>query len=216
MPDFSIFDMKLGEEKKEELPDWPEFSSGKNVGIAKKMYFNILARRDDIKTQLNNGVELKTRQKKILATDISESVGKNKYYLNAREFPTLKRFIDETNDALSRIQPTGAEFSRPKRVMGRTELVNRVSFLEKRLETENFSKMLDSQILNQFGSTRQNLIEAQKEIIELTEKLALKRKSEVDLIDQISTLFEELQALRNQLEELGVKPNPQKYLKVVK
>ncbi|MBR9886434.1 MAG: hypothetical protein GYB20_01855 [Oceanospirillales bacterium] len=214
MSDFSMFDLDLSSKPGYTLPDWSEFQGSKS-NTAEAMYRYVLEARDAIKIQLANGVDLRGKAKKIVLSNVSESVGKNADYLNKREFPTIVRFINELNDQLARLQPVGCE-PPPKSNISTVELKRRVKELEKQQKENNFSQLLTDRVIAQLGPLRQRNIKLEQENRELSESLLKERDQSAALIDQVSELLAEIYALNNRIRSLGHEPDPNTKMAIVK
>ncbi|MGP9635151.1 hypothetical protein ACT3R7_19070 [Halomonas sp. AOP43-A1-21] len=214
MSDFDMFNLDLSAKPSQIYPDWFEFEGSKSDS-AKGMYRYVLERRDAIKEELSNGVNLKGKAKKIVLSNVSESVGKNAAYLNKREFPTLVRFISELNDQLARLSPIGRVPS-PKYSMSTAELKSRAIELEKQLREHNFSQLLTERVISQLGPLRQRNIKVEQENRELIQTLHEVRDQNAALIDQISDLLREIHALNSQIKSLGHEPDPKPKMSIVK
>lgn len=214
MSDFCMFDLDLSSKPGYTLPDWPEFQGSKS-NTAEEMYRYVLEARDAITIQLANGVDLRGKAKKIILSNVSESVGKNADYLNKREFPTIVRFINELNDQLARLKPVGCE-PPPKRNISTVELKRRVTELEKQQKENNFSQLLTDRVIAQLGPLRQRNIKLEQENRELAGSLRKERDQSAALIDQVSELLEEIYELNNRIRSLGHEPDSKTKMAIVK
>jgi len=208
MSEFGQFDIDLTALDSSQHPSWPEFEGRRGV-VAKQMYARIVERRDAIKKALEDGIDLKGKERQVIAANIAKDVGKNANYLTKREFPTIHRFIAETNDILARLTPVGAK-SKPqvKASMTRKELIKRVDELETQLDKLGLEPLIENAMLEQLGVVRQQNIKLRAENDDLNEKLVKARKDQGSMTQQISDLLTEIHRLKRQVRKLGGNPEP--------
>jgi len=213
MSEFGQFDIDLTALESVQYPTWPEFE-GRSGDVARKMYIRIIERRDAVKEAFENGIDLKGRSRQVIAADIAKEVGKNPNYLTRREFPTLHRFIAETNETLAKLRPKGAKPKpKAKALMTHKELIKRVDELETQLDKIGLEQIIDNAALEQLGAIRQQNIRLRAENDELNEKLVKARKDLGSMSEQISDLLTEIHQLKKKVLELGGDPEPVSSLK---
>lgn len=205
MPDLSMFDLVEADvDDKKNRPDWPEFE-GSNSGNAIWMYEHVIERRDAIIKDLSNGIDLKGKAKKVIQSQIAVSLGKNADYLNRREFPNLVQFIQETNQQLARMKPTGGS-NITQRSSTKSELNQRIKELETILHTRNVEELINNKVLSQIGATQQERIRLRNENEDLRDELRDLRRKYNSAIDEITELATEIQTLKAQFRKLGGTP----------
>jgi len=204
MSDFSEFDIEFDSAEESRLPDWPELS-GPSSENAIAMYNLVLERRDSIIKQLSDGVELRGKAKKIVLSDIARSIGKNPDYLTAREFPMLRKFIEETNEHIAIKKPTGAKAQSVSKD-SKADLKAEVERLQNLLVTRNVEELINSRVLGMIGDSQSQRIKLEQKCDDLTDELKDLRKHLNSALNEITELVTENQNLKEQARELGGTP----------
>jgi len=204
MSDFDIFNLGSDIDEPTELPDWQEFS-GSKAANTEVMYKEVLARRDEIRKQLDNGVNLKGKAKQIVKSEIAKSVGRNADYLSKREFPSLSQFIEWTNKQLAQIDPAKGTV-KPTGGLTVAELKNKVSKLEERLKSKNVEDLINNRVIGQFGVLKQENIKLSAENTDLTYQIAEQKSNNLALSREVARLQEQIIELHKLVRDLGGNP----------
>lgn len=205
---YSAFDLDLNAfDKTEQYPDWPELS-GRNGKIAKAMYNQIMERFGAISAQLDRGVDLHGKDRKIIASKIATDVGKNANYLTKREFPRLHECIAYFNERLARKKVIVKGRHAPKRRLSVQECAQRIEELEAQLDRLMTESLIESAAVSQLGAIRKQNISLKAEIEEMSERLVRARRSNSSMTEQISELLSENLNLRKIIIDLGGDTDP--------
>lgn len=208
MSDSSLFDLDLDAlDAAKQYPDWPEFS-GRNGEIARTMYDRITTRFELIAAQLDRGIDLQGKDRKIIASTIAMDVGRNANYLTKREFPRLHEYIAFANKRLAKKKVIGKDTPKPKSRLSSLESAQRIEELEEQLKRLMFEPLIENAAISHLGIIRQKNIAFQAEVGELSERLVKARRTEASMTEQISELLTENSKLKQIILDLGGDPDP--------
>lgn len=213
---YSAFHLDLDAlDETEQYPDWPELS-GRNGEIAKAMYSRIAERFETISAQLDRGVDLQGKDRKIIASKIATDVGKNANYLTKREFPRLHECIAYFNERLAKKKVIAKDSHTPKRRLSVQESAQRIEELEAQLDRLMTEPLIENAAISQLGAIRKQNIALKAEIEEMSERLAKARRNDSSMTEQISELLTENGKLRQIIIDLGGDPDSPKHIRRVK